>query len=79
MTFFKNPQPEDKPLFWIYLVITAFLAVGGWNLYTRPPVPDAYGNVPYNRAAGCIVWAIAAFSLACAENRRSGWFFWLKW
>lgn len=78
MTFFINPEPEDIVLFWFYLTVAVFLAIGGWFLYTTPPVPDACGHVGYNKASAYVVWVSVVIVLAFAENRRSGWFFWTR-
>lgn len=77
MTLFKNPEPVDKFLFWFYLAGAAVTAAGGWVIYSGPPIIDACGNVGNNHAAGLVCELAAAIVLVLAENRRSGWFFWM--
>jgi hypothetical protein len=68
MTVFHQPQPEDKPLFFAYLVCAVLSFSSTWVLSTGSPNP-------------LMLRLVAVFTtaliLALAENRRSGWFFWL--
>lgn len=78
MTFFKNPQPEDRFLFWVYLLGMLFSIGAGFVFFYSDPITDGCGHMVSQRGAAIPVWVCAAICLTLAENRRSGWFFWIK-